>query len=105
MKTIDNTTYLTIGEVANKIDRIPQTLKNWLNWYESQSEHTKQKFPLPAPITTMDTKGTRYFREEDITMFEQFRDNIKYGTMSDFSVTRWGKRGKDITERKEEETV
>lgn len=102
MKNIDGQRYLTIGEVAREIGRIPQTLKNWITWYEDQPEDIKLKFPLPAPVTDLDTKGTRFFKVEDLPVFQNFKDLIKYGTMAEFSVTRWGKKGQDILKRKEE---
>lgn len=102
MKNVDGQRYLTIGEVAREIGRIPQTLKNWITWYDEQPEDIKKKFPLPTPVTDLDTKGTRFFRAEDLPVFQNFKELIKYGTMANFSVTRWGKRGQKIQQRKEE---
>lgn len=102
MKIVNEETYLTIGEIAQKIDRIPRTVKNWISWYETQSEEVKVRLPLPTPIVDLDRKGTRYFKEADLPVFEEFRDKIKRGTMSEYSVTLWGKRGKEIQKRKED---
>jgi hypothetical protein len=102
MKNVDGQVYLTIGEVAKRINRIPQTLKNWISWYETQAEEVKAKYPLPQAITDQDTKGTRYFREEDVALFDEFKKSLQYGTMAEFSITRWGKRGEDIKHRREE---
>jgi transposase-like protein len=101
MKILGDQTYFTIGEVARRIGRLPQTIKNWYKWYENQDEETKEKYPLPKPITDLDAKGTHYFREEDVELLNAFKNSIKYGTMSDFSSTRWGKRGQEIQQRKE----
>lgn len=102
MKTVDGQKYLTIGEVAREIGRIPQTLKNWLSWYEAQEEEVQTKCPLPKAITDLDTKGTRFFRAEDLPIFHAFKDSLQYGKMAEFSITRWGKRGQEIQNRKDE---
>lgn len=102
MKTFDGHNYITIGEVARRIGRVPQTLRYWLEWYSAQSEDFKIRHYLPVPKTDFDTKGTRFFKEEDVTHFETFKHQIKYGMMADFSITRWGERGKEIRKRKEE---
>jgi transposase-like protein len=101
MKEVGEVKYYTIGEVAQELNRIPQTLKNWIKWHEEQDEETRTKYPLPE-AKILDAKGTRFYTVEDIAVFEAFKDLVKYGTMAEFSITRWGKRGQEIQQRKEE---
>lgn len=97
MKRIDDVVYLTIGEVAKMIERGPQTIKNWYAWQDKE-----QTDILPSMHTDLDAKGTRYFKETDIPLLIHFRDNIKYGMMADFNRDKWGIRGQEIKNQKEE---
>jgi predicted transcriptional regulator len=107
MKVIEGQKYITIGEVARKIGRTPQTLKNWISWLDNQNEEDKHKYFLPKAITDLDEKNTRYFEEDDVSAFDKFKILIQEGDidMSDFSITRWGKRGEEIQQRKEENRI
>lgn len=103
MKTHDGQTYITIGEVARRIGRVPQTLKYWLEWYDKQDDDFKVRHPLPAPRTDLDTKGTRFFQEADVQVFDDFKHSVvKYGRMADMSITKWGVRGREIQKRKDD---
>lgn len=93
MKRIDGVIYVTIGEAAKVIGRGAQQIKNWYEWYEMQPDEVRQSRPLPEVLTNIDTKGTRYFREDDLHMLEAFRDSVKYGEMSAVSKKKWGYRG------------
>lgn len=101
MKTIKGVTYLTIGEVSKKVDRSAQTIKNWYRWCEAEGL-TLEEVGLPNFRRDLDAKGTYHFREEDIEKLIKFRDSISYGQMSEFNVSRWGKRGKEIESRRQE---
>jgi hypothetical protein len=98
MKTVDGVKYLTIGEVSKLIDRSAQTIKNWYKWAKLNNEEGS----LPPFRRDLDLKGTYYFAEDDVPKLIQFRDSISYGQMSDFNVSRWGQRGKEIEARKQE---
>jgi hypothetical protein len=105
MKTVGEQKYMSIGEVAKVFGHIPRTIKNWINWYEMQSEETKRKFPLPLPVTDLDTKGTWFFRVEDVQIFEQFKQAKRYGTMYDYSVTKWGEYGERLLRWRKERGI
>lgn len=99
MRTIDDITYFTIGEIAKRIGRSVQTIKNWYDWRE---QHPESSSSLPDFRTDITARGTRFFAERDIPLLESFRDNVQYGKMSDVNVTKWGQRGVEIMQRKEE---
>lgn len=82
--------FITIGEVSKKIDRGVVTIKNWYEW----AERNDKLDSLPEIRRDLDARGTRYFNEDDIPKLIEFRDNIKYGMMSDVSREKWGERGK-----------
>jgi len=100
MKNIDGINYLTIGEVAKQIDRSAQTIKNWYKWKEAALNPRSKE--LPDFRRDIDKKQTYYFAESVIPELVAFRDDISYGQMSEFSVTRWGERGKEIAERRKD---
>jgi len=83
--------YLTIGEVSKRIGRTPSTIKNWYEWYELQDSAEKAKAPLPEIFNYLDLKGTRFFRESQLGMFEVFKEGRTYGKMASVSRTKWGK--------------
>lgn len=101
MKVVDGVTYLTIGEVSKMIDRSAQTIKNWYKWAKLNNEENS----LPPYRRDLDAKGTYYFAEQDVQKLIEFRDSISYGQMSDFNVSRWGQRGKEIEARKLENST
>lgn len=101
MKTIENETYWTIGEVAKLIGRGSQTIKNWYAWADEHDSHEL----LPEMFTNLDAKGTRYFKEDDIEKLEKFRDSIKYGMMADISRQKWGKRANVQSDNEDAEEV
>lgn len=82
---------LRIGEVAEMIDRSPQTIKNWYKWMEIQPS---EKHHLLPEVVKVGEKGIRHFHKADIPKLKKFRDHISYGSMSDFNRELWGKRGK-----------
>jgi hypothetical protein len=101
MKNIGGVNYLTIGETAKLVDRSAQTIKNWYRWCQSE-EVDPNKAGLPEFRRDLDAKGTYHFAETDIDKLITFRDSISYGQMSEFNVSRWGQRGKEIEARKNE---
>jgi|SRR5690625_2268260 len=96
MREHNGYSYVTIGEVAEEIDRGSTTIKNWYEWAEKNGRLDD----LPEMKTDFDAKGTRYFREVDIPKLIEFRDNIKYGMMADINREKWGQRGRQVVETK-----
>ena len=95
MKEREGKVYLTIGQVAKQVDRLPITIKNWYEWAEKNNKEDM----LPEMHTDFDAKGTRYFKEEDVPKLIEFRDGIKYGMLNDVSREKWGKRKNKIKSR------
>jgi hypothetical protein len=91
MKVVEGVTYYTIGEVAKKITRRTQTIKNWYEYAEAQEG--KLEHPLPEVYQNLDSRSTRFFKECDIEMIIKFRDNIQYGQLADTNRAKWGERG------------
>jgi len=63
---------------------------SWYEWYYSQSDEEKAKVPLPKEYI-LDEKGTRYFKESELNMFERFKESMTYGKVASVSRTKWGK--------------
>lgn len=101
MKTIQGVNYYTIGEVAKMVDRNAQTIKSWYKWCENDNKSYESQ-GLPEFRRDLDGKRTYHFEESAIEGLIKFRDNIQYGQMSEFNVTRWGERGKEIEARRQE---
>lgn len=101
MKTVDGVNYLSISEVAKIVERSNQTLKNWYKWCASEDINIEDA-GLPEYRRDLDGKNTYYFKESDVQQLIDFRENISYGKLSDFNVSRWGQRGKEIEARKTE---
>lgn len=87
MKIINGEEYLKIGEVAELIDRSPLTIKNWYEW----AEQNDCLYLLPD-MERVGVRQIRYYKRDQITKLLDFRDSIKYGTMSDFNQDKWGDR-------------
>ncbi|MNN32905.1 hypothetical protein D3C81_1466410 [compost metagenome] len=100
MRVLKGEIYYTIGEVAKLIKRKPQTIKGWYAWQEEG--HEADLPDLPEVFTNFDTKGTRYFKASDVKQLEAFRDSITHGVMAEFNRQRWGVRGKEIKNKKDE---
>jgi hypothetical protein len=82
MKMVNGRVYLTIGEIAKKVDRTAITIKNWYEWLSEQPDEIRNKNQLPEPVI-LDLKGTRYYPEDTLPLFIAFRNQITYGKMSD----------------------
>lgn len=92
MKTIDGTNYLSITEVSKILDRQTQTIKNWYKWFHGYATDT-ESVTLPDFRTDLDLKRTYYFKSDDVQRLQKFKELIHYGMMSDYTRTKWGKRG------------
>jgi hypothetical protein len=95
MKTVNGERYLKLGEVAKLLERSTQTIILWYKYQDDKGEDVG----LPPVRTDLDKRGSRYWKEEDIAALVDFRDGITRGSMSDFNVKLWGKRGEEILER------
>jgi len=98
MKVINGEEYLTIGEVAKIIKRTPYTIKNWYEWQRKNPDSAGDI--LPEVYQDVDNKRTRYFAKKDIDKLIKFRDMISYGFFGEFNAIKWGRRGKEIFQRK-----
>jgi hypothetical protein len=87
--------YIRIGDLAEILDRSPQTIKNWYKWLDQQGPEMKNMLP---EVYLVGSKGIRHFKKSDIPKFKKFRDGIKYGSMAEFNSTLWGKRSPNKTE-------
>lgn len=103
MKTVDGVNYYGINEVAKQLDRTAQSIKIWYKWAAEQPEDVQNL--LPPVRRDIDARGTYYFDEEGIEKLQAFREQISYGLMSSYTQTRWGKRGKEIGERKKQKEL
>lgn len=81
---------LSITRVALLLNCSPATIKRWYKWAK-KTGRTVSEVGLPIYVT--DTKGTWYFKMEQIPELQNFRKNLKWGEMSDFnSKYYWSKK-------------
>lgn len=81
---------LSITRTALMLNCSPATIKRWYKWAD-KSGKTICEVGLPAYTT--DSKGTWYFKLEQVTELQNFRKNLKWGQMSDFnSKYYWSKK-------------
>ena len=100
-KIVNGERLISIGEASKRIGRTPQTVKRWYEWLAQQDEDVQAQYRLPPIFDWIDRKSTRYIREADLDMLVEFRDSVRYGTMSDYNRDFWGKRGSETKERME----
>ena len=79
MKIINNERYYTLGEVSSIIGKTRATI---LRWYEFEAQ-ADQKF-LPEPTYFKNNK-IRYYTEDDIEKFTEFKSNTPRGAMTKIS--------------------
>ena len=79
MKVINTAKHYTISEVAELIGVTRCTI---LRWYEYE-QNKETKF-LP-PYITVGKANVRYWNEDDLIMFEEFKKNTPRGAMCDIS--------------------
>lgn len=79
MKVINNKKHYTISEVAEIIGVTRCTI---LRWYEYEQD--KEVKLLPSYIT-QGKANARYWSEDDIEQFKQFKMNTPRGAMADIS--------------------
>lgn len=98
-----NPGYLSINKVAMMLDVSDHTIRRWYKWWESPEFEKPEDLFLPV-YYSMDRRGTKFFREEDIGYLKEFRNKIQSthrGVMSQFNAAySWGKRGTRALENK-----
>ena len=93
IKEFNSSKYVKIGEDAKLIDRTPLTIKNWYEWAEQNDA-----LHLLPEVIRVGERGIRHYKESELYKLVKFRDNISYGSMSDFNESKWGNR--EITEKR-----
>lgn len=99
MKVKDGVEYLKIGEVAELLERSPQTIKIWYEWYNEQPEEYRKENPFPEVRQDLDRRGTRYYRRDQSHLLSKFKDEIGYGDLAEVTREKWGERGQRIKRR------
>lgn len=81
---------LSITRTALMLNCSPATIKRWYKWADKSG---KAICEVCLPAYTTDSKGTWYFKLEQVTELQNFRKNLKWGQMSDFnSKYYWSKK-------------
>lgn len=81
---------LSITRTALMLNCSPATIKRWYKWADKSG---KAIWEVGLPAYTTDSKGTWYFKLEQVTELQNFRKNLKWGQMSDFnSKYYWSKK-------------
>lgn len=81
---------LSITRTALMLNCSPATIKRWYKWADKSGKAICE-VGLPAYIK--DSKGTWYFKLEQIPELQNFRKNLKWGQMSEFnSKYYWSKK-------------
>ena len=74
--------WVSIGDVAKKIDRSIMTIKNWYAWHEEQLPEVCDVWKLPKMRQDLDGRQRRYLKEDELKLLFKFRDAIVYGTLA-----------------------
>ena len=93
----DSDQKLTIMRISQALNVSPQTINNWYKWYRNPAYSKPENLPK-LPAYEQRGHGVRYWSANDIEMLEKFKEFIKHGRggfMSEYSRTKWGKRGKN----------
>lgn len=72
----------SITRVAIMLNCSPATIKRWYKWV-SKTNQTIENAGLPQYTT--DKKGTWFFTLEQVKELNNFRNNLKWGQMSEFN--------------------
>lgn len=81
---------LSITRTALMLNCSPATIKRWYKWADKSGKSIRE---VGLPAYTTDSKGTWYFKLEQVTELQNFRKNLKWGQMSDFnSKYYWSKK-------------
>ena len=86
-----------------QLDITVATLNRWYGWYNDDRFEKPEDMPPLPPYVQKGVGGKRYWKEEDMKMLHAFKDWMpkgRAGVMGDYNNQFWGKRGKEIAERK-----
>ena len=67
---------LNVNEVALLVGSSIQTITCWYKWKELHPEHEMTKF---LPDFSRGERRTRFWKQSDIWLLRQFKENIKQG--------------------------
>lgn len=83
----------SITRVSIILNCSPATIKRWYRWV-SKTNQTIEKVGLPKYTTN--SRGTWFFTNEQIKQLQHFKQNLKWGEMSEFnSKYYWSKKKGD----------
>lgn len=91
-KKIDGVNYCTIGQAGKYLKRSAQTIKNWAEWYDCQSDEIKKENPFPEFKRDVGKRATRFISEHGLHLLEKFKGNLEYGKMTEISRKKWAKK-------------
>lgn len=103
--------YYSIGQVAQMIGVVNDTITRWYSWYEDDSYTKPQGLVLPKYVY-LDKRKVKYFHKDDIELLKQFASDLKTkyrGCMAEYNQKHfWGNReikivGKQFKEENENE--
>lgn len=93
---------LSIADIARRIGVTEQTVKNWIVWYEQNTDKTDLVLPKCEYVKA----GSRLYRlyaEKDVKYFQNFKDKrlARWGKMASYNAVHcWGNYGKKLLARR-----
>ena len=85
-----HTEQISITRVALMLNVAPLTIKRWYKWAMKTGKTIEE---VGLPKYTTDRRGTWFFTLEQINELQNFRQNLKWGTMAEFnSRYYWSKK-------------
>lgn len=100
-RIVDGETWLPIGQVAQRVNRLPIQVKRWCEFWDRTTGDVRERVPHPLPEfrRDLDDRDTRYFRESDLPALRKFRDQIGYGFFRDLDDATW----REVTKKGEKD--
>lgn len=95
-KVIDGTEYFSVGTVAEIVGKSRQTIQLWDSWSDELKTQGKER--LIPKSSRIGKNRVRCWTSSEIDLIVKFSKNIEYGQLAEFSRTRWGERGKNLTQ-------
>lgn len=103
MRTLGVEGYITLADAAYRLRTAETTLRRYYWWYLNPRWEKPDDLYLP-PLERKGRRNSICMKEEDLPKVAEFIEKIHkkyYGIMGEFNATQsWGKRGKQILERK-----